>query len=484
MLLSGAGALTLPACGETEKIMQNKNYNAAEQRAYAERVAKLAPEIYGGRPRACVVTFGCQQNVSDSEHIKGMLAEMGYEMCDSTADAQFILFNTCAVREHAEDRVYGNIGTTKAVKKRNSRVIVAVCGCMAQQQSVADKIRRSYPYVDMVLGTQVQHRLPEFIYKRLTGSGRLFELELENGEIPEDVPVKRDGTFKGWLPVMYGCNNFCTYCIVPYVRGRERSREPEKIIAEAREMISAGYKEITLLGQNVNSYGKGEAHGVNFAELLRRINALEGDFRIRFMTSHPKDCTKELIDTIAECEKVSRHLHLPFQSGSDRILKLMNRHYDREKYLELIRYAKEKIPDVSLTSDIIVGFPGETYEDFAQTLSLVKTVKFSSLFTFIYSPRPGTPAARMADPVTREEKGKWFAELLAAQEEIAEKNAAAAVGKSVRVLCDGEENGMLTGRTAGTDTVCFAGDKSLIGNFADVKITSYDGTLRGEIILN
>ena len=313
--------------------------SSGEQTAYAERVKKLAYKIYGKTPLACVVTFGCQQNVSDSERLKGELSEMGYGLTDDINEAQFIIFNTCAVREHAEDRVYGNVGVTKALKKQNPNIIVAVCGCMAQRQSVADKIKRSYPYVDMVLGTQVQHRLPEFIYKRLSGSGRIFELELLNEEIPEGVPIKRDGTFKGWLPIMYGCDNFCTYCIVPYVRGRERSRQPEAIIAEAEEMIAAGYREITLLGQNVNSYGKGLKSGIGFAELLRRINALPGDFRIRFMTSHPKDCTHELIDTIRDCEKVSRHLHLPFQSGSDRILKRMNRRYDREKYLELVNYA-------------------------------------------------------------------------------------------------------------------------------------------------
>ena len=345
--------------------------SSGEQTAYAERVKKLAYKIYGKTPLACVVTFGCQQNVSDSERLKGELSEMGYGLTDDINEAQFIIFNTCAVREHAEDRVYGNVGVTKALKKQNPNIIVAVCGCMAQRQSVADKIKRSYPYVDMVLGTQVQHRLPEFIYKRLSGSGRIFELELLNEEIPEGVPIKRDGTFKGWLPIMYGCDNFCTYCIVPYVRGRERSRQPEAIIAEAEEMIAAGYREITLLGQNVNSYGKGLESGIGFAELLRRINALPGDFRIRFMTSHPKDCTHELIDTIRDCEKVSRHLHLPFQSGSDRILKRMNRRYDREKYLELVNYAKEQIPELSLTSDIIVGFPGETYEDFCDTVSLI-----------------------------------------------------------------------------------------------------------------
>ena len=412
-----------------------------------------------------------------------MLTKCGYDITEDIAEAQFIIFNTCAVREHAEDRVYGNIGTTKALKKANPDIIVAVCGCMAQRQSVADKIRQSYPYVDMVFGTQVQYRLPEFIYKRLSGEKRIFDLTLENGEIPEDQPIKRDGTFKGWLPIMYGCDNFCTYCIVPYVRGRERSREPQKILAEAKEMIAAGYKDITLLGQNVNSYGKGTDCGINFAELLRRINALDGDFRIRFMTSHPKDCTRELIDTIRDCEKVSSHLHLPFQSGSDRILKRMNRHYDRKKYLELVNYAKEQIPDLSLTSDIIVGFPGEAYEDFKETVSLVKEVEFSSLFTFIYSPREGTPAAVMEDPVSREEKGRWFSELLKVQEEIAERNIQKHIGKTYKVLCDskGSKDGFMSGHNSGTAVIEVEGDGSLLGKFVTVKVNSYDGVLLGTV---
>lgn len=455
----------------------------AEQENYIGYVAKILPSVYENQPKACVITFGCQQNVSDSEHLKGMLCKMGYTLTEDETAADFIIFNTCAVREHAQDRVYGNIGKVKQLKKDNPKLLAAVCGCMAQQQSVADKIKKSYPYIDIVFGTQVFHRLPEFIYKRLKGSKRIFELALENKEIVEDVPVSRDGRFKGWLPIMYGCNNFCTYCIVPYVRGRERSREPEKIIAEATAMVNAGYKDITLLGQNVNSYGKDCEHGVTFAKLLRMINDIEGDFRIRFMTSHPKDCTVELLETIRDCKKVSRHLHLPFQSGSDRILKQMNRHYDRAAYLKLIETAKELIPDVSLTSDIIVGFPGETYEDFKDTLSLVEEVKFSSLFTFIYSPRENTPAAAMPDPVTREEKGKWFDELLKLQEKIAGENVKQHIGKTYRVLCDSvESEGVLSGHTNGTISIEFEGNTELLGKFVEVKITEYTNTYKGEII--
>ena len=334
------------------------------------------------------------------------------------------------------------------------------------------------------MGTHVLHRLPEFLYKRLNGSPRIFELSQEDNTIVEDIPIKRDGKFKGWLPIMYGCNNFCTYCIVPYVRGRERSREPEQIIAEAKQMIKDGYKDITLLGQNVNSYGKGCSHGVNFAKLLRMLNDIEGEFRIRFMTSHPKDCTVELLDTIKECEKVSHHLHLPFQSGSSRILKLMNRYYNREQYLELIKNAKERIPDVDLTSDIIVGFPGETYEDFKETLSLVKQVEFASLFTFIYSPREGTPAAIMPDPVSRKEKGKWFNELLALQEQIAKTNVNKYLGKTFRVLCDdyGSKEGYMSGHTSGTAVIEFEADQSLLGKFVDVRVDSYTNCLNGTLL--
>ena len=466
------------------QITSNKNASFTEQEIYIKRIRENLNKYYGYIPKACVVTFGCQQNVSDSEHIKGMLFSLGYVLTDVLEEADFIIYNTCAVRGHAEDRVYGNIGKVKSFKRNNPKLIAAVCGCMAQQQIVADKIKKSYPYIDIVFGTQVSHRLPEFIYKRMNGSSRIFELELLNQDIVEDIPVKRDGEFKGWLSIMNGCNNFCTYCIVPYVRGRERSREPQKIIDEATAMVKAGYKDITLLGQNVNSYGKGASHGVNFAELLRRLNAIEGDFRIRFMTSHPKDCTVELLDTIRDCEKVSTHLHLPFQSGSDRILKLMNRYYDRQTYLNLIKAAKERIPNLSLTSDIIVGFPGETYEDFKQTLSLVEEVEFSSLFTFIYSPRNNTPAAAMDDPVSREEKGRWFDELLRLQEKIAAENINKKIGKVFRVLCDaeGSQEGYMSGHTSGIEVIEFRSDKSNLGKFVNVKIEEYTNTFKGSIV--
>ena len=311
----------------------------------------------------------------------------------------------------------------------------------------------------------------------------MFERPEMDGLLAENVPVRRDSSFKGWLPILYGCNNFCSYCIVPYVRGRERSRRPEDVIREAKEMIAAGYKDITLLGQNVNSYGKGEAHGVDFAALLRQLNALDGDFQLRFMTSHPKDCTLDLLDAIRDCDKVCKHLHLPFQSGNDRVLKAMNRHYDRAQYLELVAAARERVPEISLTSDVIVGFPGETYEEFQDTLSLIREVRFTSLFTFIYSPREGTPAAAMPDPVSHEEKTRWMAELLQAQEEVAARRTAESVGTVYRVLCEeAHDDGTLFGRTGGNVGITFPGDRALVGQFVNVRVTkALHWILEGEL---
>lgn len=453
---------------------------------YIERAKILVKNTYGDSPKACVITFGCQQNVSDSERIKGLLAMMGYSFTEDPSIADFVLFNTCAVREHAEDRVYGNVGSIKKYKKERPNMLLCVAGCMSQQEKVSERFRTSYPYVDIVLGTQVSHRLPEFIYNRLSGSKRIFERTLDNAPIVEDIPVERDNNIRGFLPVMYGCDNFCSYCIVPYVRGRERSRASAEILKEAECLINNGFKEIMLLGQNVNSYGKGLKEDINFAKLLRKINLIDGDFRIRFMTSHPKDCTDELLQAMADCEKVERHLHLPFQSGSDRVLDEMNRRYTREQYLTLIKKARELMPDITFTSDIIVGFPGETYEDFKQTLSLVSEVKFSQLFTFIYSARTGTPAASMPDIISREEKGVWFDELLALQDEISHQNNKALIGKTFKLLIDEylEEKDILIGKTSGGLSVEIKGDKSLLGSFKTAKITDYTNTLKGVLIEN
>ncbi|MDE6111747.1 MAG: tRNA (N6-isopentenyl adenosine(37)-C2)-methylthiotransferase MiaB [Eubacterium sp.] len=446
-----------------------------KQQEFCKKTASVISKRYDGKPLACVVTYGCQQNVADSEHIKGMLNQIGYGFTENRTEAKLIIFNTCAVREHAEDRVFGNVGMLKSYKRENPDVIIACCGCMMQQQHIADKIKQSFPFVDLVFGTHVVYKLPELLYNALTRKKRVFELPDMDGAIAEGVPVLRDNDKKAWLPIMYGCNNFCSYCIVPYVRGRERSREAADVIDEAKELIEKGYKEITLLGQNVNSYGKDLSPKVSFAELLRSIAQLDGDFRIRFMTSHPKDCTKELIETMAEYEKIAKHLHLPFQSGNNRVLKAMNRHYDREKYLELINYAKEKMGDaLSLTSDIIVGFPGETYEEFKDTLSLVEEVKFTSLFTFIYSPRKGTPAAEMPDPVSAEEKGKWFKELTDLQEKISAENMKKYKDKVFKCFVYGKGklgDNYIAARTDGNLIIEFEGSENLIGTFQKIKVT-------------
>lgn len=457
---------------------------SAKQNEYISLIAEIM-EIRkrGEKPLAYIRTYGCQQNVADSEKIKGMLANAGFGFVDAPDDADFILFNTCAVREHAEDRVFGNVGALKALKRRHPQILIALCGCMMEQEHIANRIYKSFPFVGLVFGTHSLHHFPELVYNALVNGKRIFERGNDDNKLYEGMPVKRDGTFKGWLPIMYGCNNFCTYCIVPYVRGRERSREKNVIVNEAREMIADGYKDITLLGQNVNSYGKTIENGVNFSQLLKEIDSIDGDYWLRFMTSHPKDCSKELIDTIANGNHISRHLHLPFQSGSDRILKAMNRHYDRKKYMEIINYAKEKIDGLSLTSDIIVGFPGETYEDFKETLSLIREVEFTSLFTFIFSPRVGTPAAKMDDPVPYSEKSKWFQELLAVQEEIAAKRCASMVGNVEKVLVEDEgKNGILNGRTSGNIIVELEAPKDTIGTFQNVRITNArNWILKGKI---
>ena len=460
-----------------------------KQQELCKKVASVISKRYAEKPLACVVTYGCQQNVADSEHIKGMLNEMGYGFTENRTEAKLIIFNTCAVREHAEDRVFGNVGMLKSYKRENSDVIIACCGCMMQQKHIADKIKQSFPFVDLVFGTHVVYRLPELLFNALTKKKRVFELPDMDGAIAEGVPVLRDNDRKAWIPIMYGCNNFCSYCIVPYVRGRERSREAADVIAEAKELIESGYKEITLLGQNVNSYGKDLSPSVTFAQLLKSINELDGDFRIRFMTSHPRDCTKELIETMASCDKIAKHLHLPFQSGNNRVLKAMNRHYNREKYLELINYAKELMGDaLSITSDIIVGFPGETYEEFKDTLSLVEEVKFTSLFTFIYSPRKGTPAAEMEDPVAASEKGRWFRELTDLQEKISAENMKKYAEKTFKCFVYGKGklgDNYIAARTDGNLIIEFEGDENPIGTFQNIKVTKpLTYVLKGEIERN
>ena len=425
-------------------------------------------------PLAYVRTYGCQQNVADSERLKGMLAAMGYGFTENPEEASLILFNTCAVREHAEDRVFGNVGALKNLKRRHPDLIIGLCGCMMQQAHVAERIKRSFAHVDLVFGTHAMGRFPELLYRVMTERGRVFDLDEGEGILVEGLPVRRDGTIKAWLPIMYGCDNFCSYCIVPYVRGREHSRDPDAIIREARSLVEAGYRDITLLGQNVNSYGKGLPEPISFAELVRRISRIDGDFRLRFMTSHPKDCTEDLIDAIAESDKVCSHIHLPVQSGSDRILRLMNRHYSRADYLKLIGYAKKRIPGVSFTSDFIVGFPTETREDFEATLSLIREVEYDALFSFIYSPRTGTPAAVMEGQISDADKSARLTELLEVQQAIGLKRYEALVGQTLRVLVEGyakDSDSLLTGRSDANTIVNFPGDPAWIGSFLPVTIT-------------
>ena len=458
--------------------MERKNVLIADadlqrQRDFEKKI-KALHESRNAAPRAMVDTFGCQQNVADSQHIMGMLEAMGCTFTDKAEEADIIVLNTCAIRDHAEKRVFGNLGALTHTKKANPEQIICLCGCMAQRAEVAEKVRKSYRHVDLVFGPQALWKFPELLYQVYTRRGRVFSIEAEHGQIAEGMPVVREGNIRAWVSIMYGCNNFCSYCIVPYVRGRERSREPEKILAEVRELAEAGYKEITLLGQNVNSYGKDLDRDYDFADLLAAIDEIEGDYLIRFMSSQPKDASYKLFDTMARCKHVAKQLHLPVQSGCDRVLRAMNRPYDRAKYLDLIGYARKVMPDMVLTSDVIIGFPGETEAEAMETVDLVKEVQFDALFTFIFSPRPGTPAAKMDDPVPRAEKQVWFDRLCDAQNEISARRHLSYVGKTLRVLVDGETDDSrypLSARTAGGRLVHLVGDKSVIGTYQDVKIT-------------
>jgi len=440
----------------------------------------------GKQPLAMVDTYGCQQNEADSERLRGYLSKMGYGFTDDEHQADLVVVNTCAIREHAEMRVLGNVGQLTHTKAKNPDQIIAVCGCMVQQEHMAEKLKKSYPIVDLVFGPHELWRFPELLLQFLNSKKRVFAVDDAPGVVYEGIPHERDSKVKAWLSIMYGCNNFCSYCVVPYVRGRERSRRPEEILAEARQLVAEGYKEITLLGQNVNSYGKDLDTPMDFADLIRAINAIPGDFLIRFMTSHPKDATEKLFQTMAECEKCAHQLHLPVQSGNDRVLKAMNRHYDRAKYLEEVALARQYMPDLVLTTDIIVGFPGETEEEFEDTLSLVEQVRYDSMFTFIFSPRKGTPAASMPDPYTRQEKQVWFDRLLDLANTISAEKHKEYEGKTLKVLVDGvsdTKDDTLSSRTNGGRLVHLKGDPSLIGQFVDVKITgSNTWALYGEVV--
>jgi len=446
------------------------------QRRFCEKIREWNEQRYKTPPLAFVDTYGCQQNEADSERIRGYLCTMGYDFTQDENAADVIVINTCAIREHAEDRVFGNVGALVHAKRRHPGQLICLCGCMAQEPHVAEKIKRSYRHVDLLFGPHALWRFPELLHRVLTRRGRVFDTADELGSIAEGIPVLRQSSMKGWVSIMYGCNNFCSYCIVPYVRGRERSRKPEDVLSEVRELAQAGYKDITLLGQNVNSYGKDLNLDIDFADLLEQVHAIPGEFLIRFMTSHPKDASQKLFETMARCEKVAPVFHLPFQSGNDRILKEMNRHYDRAGYLDKVRRLREQIPNVVLTSDVIVGFPGETTQEFEDTLSLIEEVRFDALFTFLYSPRKGTPAAELPDPMPHEVKQANFQRLVDIQNIISAQKHAAYIGKTLKCLVDGlseEEGYSLTGRTPGNRLVRIVdGDERMVGRFLDVEITS------------
>ena len=433
-----------------------------------------------------IETWGCQMNEEDSEKLSGMLKRIGYTRTENKEEAGIILFNTCCVRENAENKVFGNLGALKKLKKKNPDLIIGICGCMMQQEGMADRILKEFPYVNIIFGTHNAYKFPEYLNRVRTEGVQIKEIFNKETDIVEGLPIDRESSVKAFVTIMYGCNNFCTYCIVPYVRGRERSRKPEDILKEIRELVAQGYKEITLLGQNVNSYGKGLEEDVDFAKLLRMINEIEGLERVRFMTSHPKDLTVDVIMAIKECDKLCEQIHLPVQSGSNSILKKMNRHYTREYYLDLVKKIKEEIPGVTLTTDIIVGFPGETEEDFQETLELVKEVGYSSAFTFIYSRRNNTPADMMLNQVSEEDKHHRFNRLVAAVNERVIAQNKAEEGNILEVLAEGNSKNdaeKLTGRTRTGRLVNFTGEGINAGDIVNVKITrAQNFSLIGEVI--
>ena len=465
--------------------------SAQEIERQKEICARVRSALGSGERFAMVDTYGCQQNESDSEVLRGYLRSMGYTMTDDEDKADVIAVNTCAVREHATMRVFGNVGALTHLKRVHPERIVILCGCMAQSEEIREQVKKSYRMVDLCFGPHELWRFPELFERTLQvhglsgAKGRVFDAE-STESIAEGLPREREGSVKAWLSIMNGCNNFCSYCIVPYVRGRERSREPQCIIDDVRQLAAEGYKEITLLGQNVNSYGKDLETPWDFADLLQELDKIEGDYLIRFMSSQPKDATPKLFDTMARSRHVAHQLHLPVQSGCDRVLRAMNRPYDRAKYLELITYARKVMPDLVLTSDVIIGFPGETEAEAMETVELVRQVEFDALFTFIFSPRPGTPAAKMDDPVPRSEKQKWFDTLCAVQNDISARLHARYVGQTLRVLVDGRTDDArwpLSARTAGGRLVHLVGDEDALGQYRQVRITdSNTWALFGEMV--
>ncbi len=451
---------------------------------FKDRVRKILSKKE--TPPLCFLhSFGCQQNVSDGEKILGLLCEIGYGVTNDISSADLIIYNTCAVRENAELKIYGLVGNLKHLKEQNPDVIIGICGCMAQQEHVVEKIKKTYKQVDLIFGTFALNELPRLLYEVLTERKTAVDITEHNSDISEEIKAVRSSGFKAGVPIMYGCNNFCSYCIVPYVRGRERSRTPEAILKEVKELTDSGCKEIMLLGQNVNSYGKTLEDPVSFSELLRMINDIDGDFKIRFMSPHPKDATNELIDTIIDCDKICKHMHLPLQSGSNRILEAMNRRYTAEKYMEIVNYARSRVHDFSFSTDIIVGFPNETEEDFRETLKIMREVKYDNIFSFIYSKRTGTKAALIEDKTTDEEKGRRMRELLELQREISSEFFKRFEGRTLDVLFESEtkNKGVFTGKSDEFIIVEAKADSSVIGRRKKVKITkAFNWALQGEII--
>lgn len=431
-----------------------------------------------------IITYGCQMNLHESEKLAGILCERGYSLCDSEEDADIIVFNTCCIRENAEKKAEGNIGALKQLKKRKKDLIIAVGGCMTQQPGAAEKLKAEFPYLDIVFGTHNLEKFGEMLDAELSTKKKTVNVWEKEGEVIEGTPKTRTSYPNAWVNITYGCNNFCTYCIVPYVRGRERSRTPEEIINECKDLVSAGYKEITLLGQNVNSYGH-DLGNTNFSALLREIDKIEGNFRLRFMTNHPKDFSEELIKTLSECKKTTKNVHLPVQAGSDRVLKLMNRRYTAEDYIKKVELLRKYIPDIAVTTDIMVGFPTETEEDFNDTYDLMKKIGFAGAFTFVYSPRSGTPAAKMDGQIDEETSKRRIMKLIDLQNKENRRQSKEYLGKTVEILCEGydDKKKKYLGRDTRGRMAYFDGDETLHGNFVNVKITGTGGmSLIGEVV--
>ena len=462
----------------TEKIDGARE--TERQIAFMEQAAGYVQELsekLGRKPTCCVVTFGCQMNARDSEKLSGILEKVGYELVERE-EADFVIYNTCTVRDNANQRVYGRLGYLNGLKKKNPHMKIALCGCMMQEVAVIEKIRKSYRFVDLIFGTHNIYKFAELLTAMFESDGMIVDIWKDTDQIVEDLPVERKYPFKSGINIMFGCNNFCSYCIVPYVRGRERSREPKEIIREIEQLVADGVVEVMLLGQNVNSYGKNLKEPVTFAQLLEEVEKIEGLERIRFMTSHPKDLSDELIEVMGRSKKICKHLHLPLQSGSSRILKIMNRRYDKEHYLELVDKIRAAVPDIALTTDIIVGFPGETEEDFEETMDVVRKVRYDSAFTFIYSKRTGTPAASMEEQVPEDVIKARFDRLLKEVQKISAEKAGALTGQTLPVLIE-EQNeqdaSLVTGRLSNNSVVHLPGTADMIGKILDVKLTECRG---------